>query len=169
MSLINVTAEASRVCAARACPLRASIFDSITGIGTNGRCRYHDRAPLSLWPALTDLFRSTPFERALIESALISLNQRWLEDAPTPPPKRTPAEARAFLRAFVANPRAASLLTPANKDWARKLRSREEAGEQLLPIQGRAWRQALAGESELETEDQLEARLEREAIRAEGA
>jgi hypothetical protein len=49
------------------------------------------------------------------------------------------------------------------KAWARKLRDRELRGEQLGYMQAKLWRDVLG-----EDEAALEARLEREAIQAEG-
>lgn len=58
---------------------------------------------------------------------------------------------------------------PSGKSWAFALRDRENAGEFLYPVQRENWRAALRETSRtaLETEDEREARLEREAIQSE--
>jgi hypothetical protein len=53
---------------------------------------------------------------------------------------------------------------PDPKAWARKLKAREEAGERLSPIQKGMWRESLQFYSPIETDNETEARLEREAI-----
>lgn len=55
------------------------------------------------------------------------------------------------------------------RDWARRLRDREAAGEHLSIVQSSAWRTALgvtavAAVERAETDDEREARIEREAI-----
>ena len=66
-------------CIAHGCPLRATIFDSVIGTSSNGRCRYHDAANPSDWPYLTDILQSRPFTREDIEPALASIGLRWQE------------------------------------------------------------------------------------------
>lgn len=58
---------------------------------------------------------------------------------------------------------------PTGKAWAFALRDRENAGEFLYPVQRENWRAALreTARTAVETEDEREARLEREAIQAE--
>jgi hypothetical protein len=58
---------------------------------------------------------------------------------------------------------------PTGKAWAFALRDRENAGELLYPVQRENWRAALRemARTAVETEDEREARLEREAIQAE--
>lgn len=58
---------------------------------------------------------------------------------------------------------------PAGKSWAFALRDRENAGEFLYPVQRENWRAALreTAKKTVESEDEREARLEREAIQAE--
>ena len=58
---------------------------------------------------------------------------------------------------------------PHPKQWAYDLRDKESRGEFLYPVQRENWRAALRETSRtaLETEDEREARLEREAIQSE--
>lgn len=58
---------------------------------------------------------------------------------------------------------------PTGKAWAFALRDRENAGQFLDPVQRENWRAALreTARTAVETEDEREARLEREAIQAE--
>lgn len=62
---------------------------------------------------------------------------------------------------------------PGPKDWAWRLREKEIRGEFLYPVQRENWRAALRGmpgaEMPSESEADIEARLEREAIQAEAA
>lgn len=66
-------------CAANNCPLRATIFDTMVGPPSHGRCRYHDKVPASKWPVLTRLFRSGPFTKELMEPSLRAIGLAWLE------------------------------------------------------------------------------------------
>lgn len=75
----------------------------------------------------------------------------------------TREQARAALRLSVR---------PHPRQWARDLKAREEAGELLSLIQRRYWREALDAappDPVEESEDEREARIEREAIMAESA
>lgn len=58
---------------------------------------------------------------------------------------------------------------PSGKDWAYALRDKDARGEFLYPAQRENWRAALreTARTAVETEDEREARLEREAIQAE--
>lgn len=92
--------------------------------------------------------------------------------APVPAPKGDP-NSPAYLAFKAAMVELKKRPRPQGKDWAWKLREREISGEELLPVQRENWRSALRGvpgaEVPDETESQREARLEREAIVAEGA
>ncbi len=69
-------------CSAHGCPLRATIFDSVTLPPSNGRCRYHDAANPKDWPYLTEIFQSRHFTREQIEPALAAIGLKWQEPEP---------------------------------------------------------------------------------------
>lgn len=153
-----------RHCKAHGCPLRPVWFESNTGAPVDGLCRYHAQAPAKLWPALTEVFNSAPFERDEIEPGLFRLGMRWQEpEAWQPIPTRAPGEAYKRFQEFWANHQANRKELP-GIDWAHKLRAQEWAGETLLPIQREMWRAAL-GHSD--SDDQREAADERREIQAE--
>ncbi len=85
-------------CSADGCPLRATIFDSIVGPPSHGRCRYHDRLDPKHWPKLTKLVNSAPFRRDLMEGGFKSLGLQWLED--TTPAERELLEERSGMQEF---------------------------------------------------------------------
>ena len=155
-------------CAAAGCPLRATIFDSVTGTPANGRCRYHDAAVPAIWPVITQVFRNNPFQRHIIEPQLGHLGIRWREDQPIPPaatkpPGYSPQEWAAHHQSLIRCMKAAP--DPDRRAWARKLKAEEESGEPLHPIQASAWRAALGADAM--TEAEREALEERLAIQAE--
>lgn len=49
-------------CIAHGCPRRATIFDTVIGPRSNGRCRYHDAASPKLWPRITEVLATFPPE-----------------------------------------------------------------------------------------------------------
>ena len=166
---VGVANEPDYQCAAKGCPLRATITDATAHEFRGGRCRYHDAMPPHGWPALTQLLRSTPFTRAALEGSLAVLGIRWREDQPLPPPATKPpgmtsehwaAHHLSLIRCIKAEP------DTDKRAWARKLRDREQAGEPLHPIQANAWREAL-GTAPLTAAEQ-EALEERLAIQAAG-
>lgn len=63
-------------CVAHGCPLRATIFDSITGPRHDGRCRYHDRLPPKSWPAFTEALNTLSLPEALAAFGLPNLEPR---------------------------------------------------------------------------------------------
>lgn len=81
---------------------------------------------------------------------------------PTPEQIRLSKQIVAKIRGVGRN-----LSGEGNDDWAKRLKARAIAGEQLQPCQLRAMREALADEPP--TADELEAIQERAAIMAEGA
>lgn len=69
-------------CSAHGCPLRATIFDTVIGPPSNGRCRYHDATSPRDWPYLTELLCTRAFTREALEPAFASIGLHWLEDEP---------------------------------------------------------------------------------------
>ncbi len=130
-------------CKAIGCPLRATIFDAVAAPPIHGRCRYHDAASPGIWPRITDLFHSGPFERIAIEPGLKLLGIRWMEDELPPPAKPiSTAKAREMLANFKVRA-AAGALTGNPLGWAVALRAREDSGENLARCQQQAWRAVL--------------------------
>ena len=128
------------LCHAPGCPLQATNHDGITGT-----CHYHENAPAHAWPAITQVFRSTPFRRSALEPILNVLGYRWREDQPIPHAHVKPADItseewaahhRTLLEISKREPNANPL------HWADVLQAREEGGEKLHPIQSAAWRSA---------------------------
>lgn len=170
--------EADYQCAANFCPARATIFDTVAGPPRNGRCRYHDGAAPSQWPAVTALLNRT---QSIDETndGLAELGLAVRVSTPYQPPlpsmpNESPQEILARLRALLS--------TPKNPDaWWHKLIQRWHDGEVLLPIQQSAARSAWLKSgspsewapphpsAHVESESAREAALEREAIQSEGA
>jgi hypothetical protein len=131
--------EADYQCAANFCPARATIFDTVAGPPRNGRCRYHDGAAPSQWPAVTALLnRTQSIEETDDGLAELGLAVRVAKpyQPPLPSvPNESPQEILARLRALLS--------TPKNPDaWWHKLIQRWHDGEVLLPIQQSAARSA---------------------------
>ena len=133
-------------CSAAGCPLRATIFDSVSGEPSHGRCRYHDQVPPAMWPAITQVFRTNPFRRSVIEPILNILGINWREDQPIPhanvkPPAMSSKDWAAHHLSLIE----VTKREPAGDRlaWARRLQAREESGEPLHIVQANAWRQAL--------------------------
>jgi hypothetical protein len=74
-------------CSAHGCPLRATIFDSVTGPPRHGRCRYHDRLAPRRWPALTEALNTNPLRQALM---LFGLPYLAPDDPAAPRPRPRP-------------------------------------------------------------------------------
>ena len=106
--------------------------------------------------------------RALLDSLELTAlrNDGHYRGHDDPPP--TPEQIR-LSKQIVAKIRGVgrNLSGEGNDDWAKRLKARAIAGEQLQPCQLRAMREALADEPP--TADELEAIQERAAIMAEGA
>lgn len=116
------------MCRAQGCPNRWSIDMD------NGKlCRFHDGEPPERWPEITQTQQWAETERARLNG----------ESKPAPAVPLTLADKRAILirlNAAIAKMRA----QPADpKDWARRLKTREDAGESLNERQRTAWRAAL--------------------------
>jgi len=127
-------------CSAEGCPLRASIFDNVTGPPANGRCRYHDAAERKHWPQLTEWFMTLPFVEEVISPRLRSLGLRWMEPPlPSIPPdaEKGPAFHLAKINAILNRP------APPPDTWWHKLITRWRNGKELFEIQRvnavRAW------------------------------
>jgi hypothetical protein len=161
--------KADYTCSATGCPLRATIFDSVIKAPHSGRCRYHDAAQLRDWPYLTEILRTHPFKRETLEPLLAGLGLRWKEPDPSPVITSshcartgiTVTDSASFKRwwaAYKATP--PSPTHPASGVLCRPVvGSFMHVGAIVL---GRAPDEPLS-------EAELELRLEREAIRGEGA
>ena len=154
-------------CMAQGCPCDASIYDSVVGEPKNGLCRYHALGERRSWPAITEVLRAGPLDDASLRTRIPSWMRFYAADRPEPVLDRfsgTSAEIRAFhiakCREILARPGA--ILHDPSRGWARKLQAREAAGETLLPVQRRVWREALGIDGE--TEAEREARIEREGM-----
>lgn len=161
--------QADYRCAANGCPVRATITDITQREFKLGRCRYHDAHAPHRWSAITAALRRANL--ASPESVRAEMHRIGLEyiDGEVHLPVLDVVSGTLY---EVAAYHAARMLEvkrrhgPGSRDWARKLRARELAGDPLLPIQAAAWREALSDDPM--TEAQAEAIAEREAIQAAG-
>jgi hypothetical protein len=125
------------------------------------------------WPRTHDHFPAPSDIRRLVgdESARRSfMREKRLESVDASQWRRNAAQTAAGVSALDQIKRIKSSPKPPGMAWAHRLREREERGEQLTGTQASLWRQALRvyGPSTApETEDEREARLEREAIQDE--
>ncbi len=140
----------NRPCFAFGCQELGTISPSTAGPMSDALwfCRWHWCETADNWPEITR-------QRRLASDMRLPapLDQR-VEVTP-----EYIAKARAELRQLCGS----FGLAKDPKAWARKLRDRELRGEQLGYMQAKLWRDVLG-----EDEAALEARLEREAIQAEG-
>jgi hypothetical protein len=150
--------ESDHTCGAQFCPATATIFDTLTGPARNGLCRYHQAAPPHLWPQVSQILNRTQ-SADWTDRELAALGVRVTVNRPASASEstgETPKEILARLQRLLSDS------APVDDSWARKLKARHEAGEQLHLCQVRAYQAALGGEPE--SEDAREARFEREAI-----
>lgn len=148
----------TRPCAAFGCPELGSISHSNAGPAPaeSWFCRWHVGAAATEWPEITR-------RRRLARDSEPPADVDPKRQVTAAEAEKIRAQVRGSIRRFGRGP--ADALA-----WARKLRSREAAGDHLSDPQRDGWRKALrfdtgpdAGESEAERE----ARIEREAIQAE--
>lgn len=127
------------------------------------------------WPRNHDHFPAPSDMRRLVgdeHARRAFMREKRLESADACTWRRNAAQTAAGAAALDEIKRIKSTPKPPGLAWAHRLREREERGEQLTGTQASLWRQALRvfGPSTApETDDEREARLEREAIQEEVA
>ena len=152
----NDVPAASRPCFAHGCPLLGTISDSlVSSPAAHWFCRYHSAAKPEEFGEITRRLRFA-FGKAADKAHAAEGTPDGMSS------EEWAAQWKRERAAILATPK------PTGRDWAEKLRRREENGEDLSPLQRAMWRGALAARGE--TSDELsEAEKERAAIQAEGA
>lgn len=123
----DYSVDQALMCAAAGCPNRWSVS---LGNG-RGTCSAHTWAPADQWPGITQREVDRETERAY----------QAAEDHPPvrSAPGKCPERLRGRLRAAVQS---LAEQRP-GRDWAERLRAREEAGGDLTEFQRHAWRRVL--------------------------
>ena len=112
------------LCNATGCPNRWTVSHG----GSPGLCSAHAWADRHLWPQITSEQNDAQTERAY------AMGGRGGDESP-----RRSVDKRAVIDRL----RSLNFGQQAGREWAEKLRQREEAGERLTQAQKEAWRAAL--------------------------
>ncbi len=131
----------ANLCIADGCPRLWAWSDSL-GAGGRGLCTHHGRADPHRWPEISERLRYAD-----------SIADERANHAPAP--RLSPQDKVDMLNALRGLFRRTK--PDHHKAWARDLRAREEAGEQLTQYQRDAWREALRAADQVLSRAHLEA------------